>query len=232
MSDETFREEQHKLYPERVPNDAPSPEELIQQALAVGDPDEHAYWDAVTVLWHRAGREVLEAARTLCRSDSPIERELGVNILSQLGSNSEVLHEERLQTLLSVLNTETNSNVLGSACTALGHLRDTRANEALIRFKDHPDEVVRWGLVFGLTNDPEQEAFTLLIALSKDVADYVRDWATFKLGTAENPSIEALNALADRVSDEDNVTRGEAIVGLARNKDERAVEPLIKYLDC
>lgn len=231
MTDKTIDEGQHTLYTQRMPSDTHSPEELIQEALRVGDPDDHAYWAPVTVLWHRGGMDVLSSARNLCRSDDPKERELGANILGQLGTKPDELHQERLQALLSLLEGEPDSKVLASACIALGHLYDAIAHESLIRFKDHPDEDVRYGVAVGLTGDVDENTRASLIKLTGDVDSDVRDWATFRLGMQENATPDVLAALARRTYDEDGDTRAEAIVGLARNKDQRAIEPLIKFLD-
>jgi HEAT repeat protein len=231
MTDKTSEEREYALYTKRVPNDTHSPEELIEEALRVGDPDDHAYWEPVTVLWHRGSADVLEAARKLCRSGDPKERELGANILGQLGSKSDALHEERLQALLSLLDGETEPQVLAATCIALGHLYDVKAHKSLVRFKDHPDEDVRYGVVVGLTGDLGEKARAALIELSGDVDSDVRDWATFRLGMNENATPDVLDALAARLLDEDDDTRAEAIVGLARNKDQRAIEPLIEDLD-
>ena len=57
--------------------------QLIQ--IALNEEDEDKAWDAVTVLQFRGTQEVLEAAQRLCESRNPEERELGANILGQLG---------------------------------------------------------------------------------------------------------------------------------------------------
>jgi HEAT repeat protein len=156
---------------------------------------------------------------------------LGADIVSQLGVSPNELHEERLQILLELLSRETEAEVLAAACIGLGHLHDARANTSIMRLKDHPHEDVRYGVAMGLTGDLDDAAITTLIVLSADADSDVRDWSTFRLGMLENARQEVLDALAARVADEDDDTRAEAIVGLARNRDQRALTPLMKYLD-
>lgn len=231
MSDETDEEREYKLYTERVPGDTHSTEELVAEALRVGDQDDHAYWAPITVLWHRGGRDVLDAGLKLCRSDHPKERQLGANMLSQLSAKPDELHEERLVALLSLLDSESDTDVIADACIALGHLYDAKAHESLVRFKDHADPGVRYGVAVGLTGDLDENARAALIQLTGDVDSDVRDRATFRLGMQESATPDLLDALAERTSDEDLDTRAEAIVGLARSKDQRAIEPLTKFLD-
>ena len=58
--------------------------ELIALALSL-DHEDHARWQAVEALHYRGTREVLEAAQELCGSRQADERELGADILGQLG---------------------------------------------------------------------------------------------------------------------------------------------------
>ncbi len=211
-------------------NDPRTTEELIAQALSAEGHDDDRYWEAINVLWYRANPEILHRMERLCVSLNAAERELGANVLSQLGTNSDVFHDERLQELLSLLIRETEPDVLSATCIALGHMYDARANEPIMRLKDHPDEDVRNGVALGLTGDLNEGAITTLIQLSTDVDADVRDWATFRLGVLEETTNDVLEALAARTADEDDDTRAEAIVGLARKKDRRGVEPLIEYL--
>jgi HEAT repeat protein len=70
-----------------------------------------------------------------------------------------------------------------------------------------------------------------LIELSRDQDELVRDWATFGLGSQiETDTAPIREALFARLSDADEIVRGEALVGLARRRDERAIEPLIQEL--
>jgi HEAT repeat protein len=69
-------------------------------------------------------------------------------------------------------------------------------------------------------------------ALAADEDSDVRDWATFGLAqqiTLDTPAIREV--LARRLTDSDDDTRAEAIVGLAERGDERAVAPLVAMID-
>src|SRR5512147_2929267 len=88
-------------------NDPRTTQTLIEIALAknasgAGE-DDHAYWDVIGVLWDRASREVFEAAQRLCESDKATERDVGVDILAQLGVPNRVFPEESLFAVLNLL---------------------------------------------------------------------------------------------------------------------------------
>jgi HEAT repeat protein len=71
-------------------------------------------------------------------------------------------------------------------------------------------------------------AIESLILLTNDCDRHVRDWATFALGTQidlDTPAIRG--ALVGHLSDPDNDTRGEALVGVPMRKDERVI-PVLK----
>jgi hypothetical protein len=71
----------------------------------------------------------------------------------------------------------------------------------------------------------------LMINLTKDPSGEVRNWACFALGTqttADSKSIRA--ALADRVNDRHRECRAEAVLGLARRRDDRAVVHVLRAL--
>jgi HEAT repeat protein len=67
------------------------------------------------------------------------------------------------------------------------------------------------------------ESIACLIDLSRDDSSQVRDYATFglRLTACDTPAIR--QAFVDRLSDEDAEVRGEAMLGLAENKDPRVI---------
>jgi HEAT repeat protein len=231
-------DEQTHDYPISVsrPDDPRTTDELLRIALtlltATTDEDEHIAWDAISALHYRATREVLDAARTFCESDDPGKRQVGTDILGQLGVPDRAFPEECLPILLALLAEEQDADVLHSIGVALGHLCDPRAIEPLVNLKGHPDPDVRYGVVFGLLTHENDLAIRTLIELSCDPANKIRDWATFGLGSQiDTDTPEIREALFARLADEDPTTSGEAMVGLAHRKDPRVVEAIIRDLE-
>jgi HEAT repeat protein len=199
--------------------------------LALTEPDEDAAWDAVVTLHYRGTRDVFDTACHLCRSECPQERTLGANILGQLGIPKRAFPAESVKFLLERLEVETDEDALNASCVALGHLRDPAAIPALVRLRTHASDQVRFAVVFALGGFADALAIRTLMEMSSDPDAGVRDWATFALGSlidVDTPEIRA--ALLARISDEDEATRGEALVGLARRKDPRVIGPLLKDL--
>ncbi|WP_319420915.1 HEAT repeat domain-containing protein [Pleurocapsa sp. FMAR1] len=178
------------------------------------------------------------AAQKLCQSHILSEKELGVNILGQLGIPQRTFPEECLYILLQLLNTETNSQILSSIGIALGHLKDPRTVKLLVKFKNHPHEDVRYGVVSGISGHETPLAIDALVELTADNDADVRNWATFGLGTLiDTDTTRIREALWQRLIEEDIDTNenyeiyGEALVGLARRKDQRIIPILRKELE-
>jgi HEAT repeat protein len=209
--------------------DARSTHELLSIALTAEDED--TVWEAVGILHWRGTREVFEAARQLCASRCPRERAVGADVLGQLGIPERSFPDESWAILTERLRVDENAGVLSSAAIACGHLHDVRAIDPLVQLKDHRCEDVRYAVVFGLSAYEDSKAVRALIDLSADTDAHVRDWATFGLGQQirlDTPEIR--EALYARVADEDGDTRAEGLMGLARRRDERVIEPLLEDL--
>jgi HEAT repeat protein len=204
-------------------------EELV--GLALDEKDEDAAWDLITALHFRGTREVLTAAERLCAGPTAAERELGATILGQLGVPDRSFPDECFECLARTVRAETDPDVLQAIGVAFGHLDDPRCIELLLPFKAHPDETVRWGVVQGISGHDFPEAIEALIGLSQDEDEEVRDWATFGLGSLiDTDTPEIREALWARLSDSYEDARAEALTGLARRKDPRTVDLLLKEL--
>ena len=130
-----------------------------------------------------------------------------------------------------MLDSEKDTGVLRSIFTAFGHLHEPAVIGVAPRFVNHPDRNVRFDVVMALTGHDSEVAVGLMIRLTSDDDSDVRDWATFGLGTQlELDTPEIRDALAARLDDTDEDTRGEAMIGLACRNDQRAIPAILKDL--
>jgi HEAT repeat protein len=220
--------------------DPRSTEELIQLALSApeeADDFKQERWHFIYLLHCRGNREVCNRALMLTQSSNREERRLGINILGQLGVTKRTFPDEGVTALVNLLDHEFDPLMLQAICIALGHLKDPRSIEPQLKFCLHPDWEVRYGVVHGLSFQTDERAIAALVKLSADVHPQVRNWATFGLGSlleVDTPTIrEALyqRLLGEEIEvDETAEIYGEALVGLARRKDERILPQLIQEL--
>lgn len=208
---------------------AASVDELF--ALARSSEDEDAYWACVVELHARVEERTFKLAEVLCESFASGERCLGADVLGQLGALPGLsaaegpFASESGRVLVSLLEEDDEPAVLASAAVGLGHLRDERAIEPLVRLAASESPAVRRSVVHGLMGHDDDRAIEALILLSADPDGDVRDWATFSLGVqVDRDTPELRDALAARLSDDNPDARSEAIRGLARRRDERALE--------
>lgn len=213
-------------------NDIPrSLTELITAATDWTRDDGCGDWDAVVALHRIGSREVLDRALVLVASDDPRARARGADILGQLGSPGQTFLDDRLNAVIKLIARDTDPRVLQASASALGHLGDLRGTKALISISRNADPDVRHAVAFALGGRAEPAAIATLIRLSTDEDAQVRDWATFgigELGASDTSEIrEALNC---RLTDPDSDTRYEALCGLAKRADRRALPLLIRAL--
>ena len=211
------------------PNDDPrTTAELVSVALT--ETDEKIAWDAVRALHWRGGLDVLERAKQLAESMCSRERRLGADLLGQLGVPERANPDQCRSILRGMLIEDETAEVLRAVLVAVTHQNDIEAIPLAVGLSTHPDSEVRHGVVLALSIHHGHEvpqAIETLIQLSNDSCGHVRDWATFALGTLiEIDTKQIRDALADRLSDPDFDTRGEALVGLAQRKDVRVIAAL------
>lgn len=210
-------------------------DDLFAQTLQ-GDYDNDEAWEAIRTLRSIGSREVFDRAVGCCRSDEPLKRARGADILAQLGKTSEnsanPFPGETFDVLTGMLESETDPAPLSALIAALGHLGNPAAIPLILPFGYHPHPDVRFDLAFalGCFADDERTVSTL-IRLMTDKDSDVRDWATFGLGVLgdfDSPRIR--ESLFQNLSDADQDVREEAMVGLARRRDLRAVPVVINAL--
>ena len=174
---------------------------------------------------------MLQAATLLCRSADAHERFVGASVLAQLGAPEIPFARERFEILSELISTEKQPSVLGAAATAFGQLNNPRVFPILLRLRQHLNAEVRFGVVTGLLSSKAPEAIQILIDLSTDKNNDIRNWATFGLGSLIDSDTPAIReALLRRVVDEVAEIRGEALVGLTTRRDSRAIPFVMKEL--
>lgn len=208
---------------------------LFAQTLQ-GDYDNNSAWDAIHNLRATGSREVFDQAVAWCRSNEPLKRARGADILAQFGHTAEnqttLFADESFTVLSGMLESETDPVALSAIVTAFGHLENPSIIPQILPFSYHSNNDVRYGLAFtlGCFADDERTVSTL-IKLMGDKDIEVRDWATFGLGGLgdfDSPKIR--EALFKNMSDEDEDVREEAVVGLAKRKDLRSLPEVVKAL--
>jgi HEAT repeat protein len=219
-----------RQFTEEARQDPRSTAELIRLAVEEWDSEEDQ-GEARSTLHYRATREVLDSIAPYCRSEKGTERSVAANVLGHLGIPRRAFPVECSELLVGMLRRESDPQVLHDMCSACAHLEHPDLVPTLVALAAHPEDCVRFGVVFGLTGRVDADSVAALIRLSADSDEGVRDWATFGLGTQIDLDTPAIReALAARLYDPDGPTRGEALVGLAKRRDERVLPALIDAL--
>ena len=187
---------------------------------------------SLQVIQRRGGAEEFAIAAQYCRSPNNAVREVGANILAQLGyEEGGTFIDESVEVLLPMLNDE-SGEVVRAVAIALGRRHHESTIPHLLAMVDHPHGDVRFGVVHGLMGYENLDAIQALIGLTQDPNREVREWAMFALGTqieADTPEIRA--AFTTGLADEYDNVRDEAIAGLVRCGAESALNALATELD-
>jgi HEAT repeat protein len=206
-----------------------SSEDIIQEAYL--ENDEEVYWSLIAELHKRGTVNEFNLSVKLCDSEDPVDREIGADILGQLGWQKKAFQEESIPILIELLSDPVD-DAISSAAYALGHRNAAEAVKPLLRHKKHPNPRVRHGVVFGLLSLEDTDAINCLIDLTNDKDDEVRNWATFGLGSLIDVNSDDIrDALEKRLTDSVSEIRGEAFVGLAARGCDSIVEMLIQELN-
>lgn len=200
---------------------------LVAALVEVCERDEDPDGGVLGILWARGGAAELAVGVELTKSTDPRRRELGADLLGQLGWDDRTQLTESVPVLVALL-ADPIPGVVAAAAVALGHRNHADAIIHLLPLTAHPDPTVRYGVAHGLSRHDDARAVEALIGLSEDADRDVRNWATFGLGALTAVDTVALrDALARRAADPDPEIRGEAVVGLAVRGDARAL-PLVQ----
>ncbi len=195
---------------------------------------DRTYWDNIRILRKRPTKDVFDRAIELTHSNNKNAKEIGIDILAQLGGLPRPFYRASITRYFELLETEEDPEIVYFLLSAIGHNNDNLSQiqiEQLCSFADTDNKLVKKGLVDSLLRVDNPKAIDMLIKLSSDKVTNVRDWATFGLGNQTDRNNRKIReALWARVNDKDQDTRYEAIFGLARRKDMRVKEIIRREL--
>lgn len=179
-------------------------------------------WGNIVELRSRGTEEVFIKSYELAHSDTVKEKIIGINLLAQLGSEPRPFLEKTIELYFKLLEKETNPKVLSAVLGGIAHNNGNLTNEQiliLVSFKNNKNQNIRECLVHSLLFINNDLAIDTLILLSNDKIIPIRDWATFGIAQIKQDSENIRNALWKRINDNDETTKFEAIVGLAKRQD-------------
>lgn len=195
---------------------------------AIRDDDRDDREISLALLHYRGGEEEFELGKEYSLSDDAADRATGADILAQLGWSDQTFREESIGILTGLLE-DPDYYVVYCASVGLGHRAAGSAIPSLLKHANHPQPLVRYGVVSGLSGHEDLRAIVALIRLTGDIDPFVRTWAVFGLGSQiDTDSPEIREALRQALGDSDHETRGEALVGLAKRGDVSAVPALLE----
>ena len=187
------------------------------------------YWSLVGDLQKAGTNDVFDHAARLLKSSEGRRRQLGADVLGELGfqHSRRPFRQSSARLLKTALRSEADSSVLVAIVRALSRLNVRSAIPLLVRLQSHDSAEVRFALAAELwwctwsTGEevPDARVTATLVTLSNDRDADVRDWATFSLASSDIDTPEVRAALWDRVNDRHFDTRIEALRGLARRRD-------------
>src|SRR5258708_4265784 len=124
-------------------------DELFAETLK-GEYDDEAPWQAVHALQDIGSREVFNIASDWCRSDAPLKRARGADVLAQLGKTADHpennFPEESFTVVAASAENEEHIQPLFSAIHAFGPPGDPRAIPLLVRYSTHSEAEIRFAV--------------------------------------------------------------------------------------
>jgi HEAT repeat protein len=212
--------------------------EALAREATTDEEDDDGYWIAVHAVY-AFGRQVAAAHVSSWRgSADPRLRTAFVDVVACPGQ-SDAEKDEALTWYRELLAHEDDARVVAAVGFALNHIGAPLGSlDLMLPFAAHPNADVRNAtvLVCGAWRS-DARAVTALVAATRDASATVRDWATFELGSQGEPgdadfidTPEVREALAARLDDEHDDTRGEAMVALAMRRDARATPAIARAL--
>lgn len=184
-------------------------------------------WETIRILRSRPSKDLFDKCIELINSNDKKKKIIGIKILTQLGIPPRPFLKETIKIFFNLLKSEKNVDVLFSIFFGISHNNsDLNRNQInlICSFENTENILIKESLVAALGFIENEKAIDVLIKFSKDKANHIRSWATFYIGQVDFDNEYIREALWNRVNDKHQETRMEAIIGLAKRKDNRVLE--------
>ncbi|MFL9833880.1 hypothetical protein [Chryseobacterium terrae] len=192
--------------------------------------DNNNYWNQIFELRKFVTANMISKCFSLINSDNLKSKQIGIDILSQLGKDRKGFAPKMINEIFEIFETSTDEKLISKSLFAIGHNNKyirKKHLDVLEKFKTSNSTDIRYALTFSLLGIKRKAAIKILIELAHDKSLRIRDWATFGLGTQiETDTKEIRDILYKNSLSKNDQIRQEAIKGLANRNDER-VEKLI-----
>lgn len=191
-------------------------------ARLLNNKTERTFWKNIRELRKRPNKKVFNQAFKLAKSNIDKEKIIGIYVLAQLGFNPRFQQKKTLDLYFILLENEKSPKVISAILSSISHNNDiVDENQILklIEYKKHKYSDVRFQLALSLSFLENKNAINTLILLSEDKHPDVRNYSVFGLGEQTKlNNDEIIKALWNRVNDNDEETKFEAILGLSKRK--------------
>jgi HEAT repeat protein len=175
------------------------------------------------------------AGALLSDIDNESNQQLGLDMLGMLATRDSTWIPE-LVSHVKRLARSNNEDTRWSAAHAVSGLCYPDVLDLLLSLANDTDSDVRWQVTIGLpkvlVDYPSERGVDALLKLMEDPDPEIRDWAAFGIGSQLNVDSDKIrDALAAHIDEEQEQTSGEALLGLARRGDDRALGPILNSLE-
>jgi HEAT repeat protein len=205
--------------------------------LADEDYDDEQAWELIHLLRKQGEPELVDLVLPLLRDPDEWHRQIAAQVLGQYGyEQGRPFGEWVMPELVRAARVEPDDETRAIIVDAIGDAEDSAWVPELLRYVRDSYAPVRQSVAASLPRmlsgeEMNASAIEALIVLTADADSDVRDWATFSLGNQSDQDSAAIReALAARLEDDGGDTRFEAVLGLSRRGDPRAIEPIRRRL--
>lgn len=190
-------------------------------------------WENIRILRSRPSKELFAKCVEFIQSNEQKKKIIGIDILAQLGKNERPFRKETLKIYFSLLDKETNLDVLFSIFYGISFNKNNLNKKQISKicsFQNTDNILIKEGLIAALGFIEDENAIHVLTKFSEDKANHIRDWATFYISQTDFDNENIRKTLWNRVSDKHRDTKMEAIAGLARRNDNKILDVIKQEL--